>query len=124
MRPFLAEWPHRRTRVLLDRWVLLPLITTAIAATVVPLGTLPAFAAVDDNWAGPMIREIETERTHETGQRYRRGSDDGTYESDEDGIRPQRNSHTKRRGATKPHGNTKTASLGADVSAPAHLRPL
>jgi hypothetical protein len=113
MRPFSAESSQ-------------PLIglTLALAAAGATMGGQSARAAVDENWVGPAISQMQSEQAQEPGQRRRhRGSAEDEADAGDDGVRPQRSTPVKRRGAGRDRSGSQVASLGRDM-APEHLRPL
>ena len=69
MRPFSTEWRHGTPRPRLGKRSSRSLcgLTLAIAAAATTVGWQPARAAVDDNWAGPMISQMLSERSQEAG---------------------------------------------------------
>jgi hypothetical protein len=99
-------------------------LTLALATAGATMGVQPALAAVDDNWVGSAIGRMQSEQAQEPGQRRRhRGSDEDAADSGDDGVRPQRSTPLKRKGARRDRSGSQVASLGRDV-APAQLRPL
>ena len=123
MRPFSTEWRHGTPRPRLGNRTSRSLcgLTLAIAAAATTVGWQPARAAVDDNWAGPVISQMLSERAQEAGRSAAHA--EAAADSDDDGARPQRRTPVKHKGATRHRGGSQVASLGRDI-APAHLRPL
>src|SRR6185503_2584408 len=98
-------------------------LTLAVAAGATMSGP-PALAAVDDNWVGATISRMQSVQSQEPSQRRRhRGSAGDEDYSGDDGIRPQRSTPLKRKGARRDRGGNQVASLARDI-APAPLRPL
>ena len=122
MRPFSIEWRFGTPRPLLGKRLLrsvcclsLPMFAAATTVT-----WQPASAAVEENWAGQMISQMQAERAQESGQR---GRNRGTADAEDDDVRPQRRTPLKHKRTTRNRGGSQTASLGRDA-APPQLRPL
>src|SRR5262245_42254655 len=95
-------------------------LTLVVAAAVAALGWQPARAAVDENWAGPMIREMHSEGTAEAPAAR------GRAESDEEAVRPHhRKAHKQReqKAEKRSRKSERVASLEHHAT-PAQLRPL
>ena len=120
MRPFSTEWRHAALRLRLGKRLSRSLggLTLVLAAATTTFGWQPARAAVDDNWAGPMISETRSEPPQEAARAAR-----GRSDSDDDGVRPQRKTPLKQKTAKRNRDSSRTASLARDVT-PAPLRPL
>ncbi len=120
MRPFSTEWRHAALRLRLGKRLSRSLggLTLVLAAATTTFGWQPARAAVDDNWAGPMISETRSEPPQEAARAAR-----GRSDSDDDGVRPQRKTPLKHKTAKRNRDSSRTASLARDVT-PAPLRPL
>lgn len=124
MRPISTGWrpaallfalPGKRSSQSLGR------LTLAAAAAATVFGWQPAQAAVDENWAGPVISAMHSEAARETAPAARSGS-----QSDDEGTRPQRRRAHKQREqkAERRHrGSSRMASLER-LATPAPLQPL
>ena len=126
MRPFSPAWRSGASRRDLGIRSSRPLLglTLALAAAGTTIGPQSALAAVDDNWVGATISRMQSEQSQESGQRRRhRGSAGDENDSGDDGVRPQRSTPLKRKGARRDRGGNQVASLARDI-APAPLRPL
>src|SRR6476620_4705797 len=96
-------------------------LTLVVAAATSTLAWQPARAAVDDNWAGPVISAMHSEGTQEAAPAAH-----GRSQSDDEGTRPQRRrTHKQREQKAEKHhrGSGRIASL-EHHSTPAPLRPL
>jgi len=95
-------------------------LTLLVAAATTVFGWQPAQAAVDENWAGPVISAMHSEGTQEAPAAR------GGSQSDDEGTRPQRRRTHKQReqkAAKHHHGAGRVASLERHVT-PVPLRPL
>jgi Peptidase M15 len=122
MRPFSTDERHGIPRSRLGNRACRSLsgLTLAVAAAAATVAPQTARASVDGNWAGPVIDQMQSERSPERGRSARTRA---TVDSDDDGVRPQRRTPVKHRSATRHRGGSQVASLGRDL-APAQLRPL
>ncbi|TMJ74719.1 MAG: hypothetical protein E6G91_07015, partial [Alphaproteobacteria bacterium] len=124
MQPLTTDWRYGTPHPKLGTRSLRPLfaLTLAVAAGATMSGQ-PALAAVDDNWVGATISRMQSVQSQEPGQRRRhRGSAGDEDYSGDDGVRPQRSTPLKRKGARRDRGGNQVASLARDI-APAPLRP-
>ncbi len=125
MQPLTTDWRYGTPHPELGARSLRALfaLTLAVAAGATMSGQ-PALAAVDDNWVGATISRMQSVQSQEPGQRRRhRGSAGDEDYSGDDGVRPQRSTPLKRKGARRDRGGNQVASLARDI-APAPLRPL
>src|SRR5882672_952585 len=122
MRPIPTEWRHGMSRPRPGKRSSRSLggLMLAIAATATSVTWQPARAAVDENWAGRIIDQMQSEQTQQAGQSARNR---GGADPEDDGVRPQRKSPLKHKNATRNRSGNQVASLGRDV-APTQLRPL
>ena len=122
MRPFSTEWRHgtRRPRLGKRSSRSLSGLRLAIAAAATTISWQSARAAVDENWVGPMINQMLSERTQEAGQSARNR---GMADPEVDGASQQRSTPSKHKTAARNRGGSRVASLGRDI-APMQLRPL
>lgn len=96
-------------------------LTVAFAVIPVVIAANTAHAAVDENWAGAVIREqLAPDRESEGGQRVRYRE---TPDSDDDGVRPQHRTPVKHKRAGRQRTGRQVVSLGRDL-APLNLPPL
>src|SRR5690349_12099470 len=87
----------------------------ALAAAASTVAAQSAQAGVDQNWAGPAITQILSERSQEA-ERSGRAADDTA-------ARPRRRAQQKHKRAGRQRNGRQVASLARDI-APAPLRPL
>lgn len=122
MRPFKTERHCHAPRLIRNRpSPVMIALTVAIAVAATASTGQSACAAVDENWAGPAISQMASERDQEVGQRgrYREPS----YASDDDGVRPQRRTPLKPKRPARARNAGQVASLARET-APTHLPPL
>jgi hypothetical protein len=122
MRPFPTEWRSSTADRRPGKRALRSVfgLTIAIAAAATTGGWQPARASSDDNWAGPMLSQMMSERTQEGGRQARSPR---SADSEDDGVRPQRKTPLKHKAAARERRGRQVASLSRDI-APEHLRPL
>jgi hypothetical protein len=126
MQPLSTERQHRTFRPTQRKPSLRPLfgLSFTIAIAGATIGGQSALAAVDENWVGSAISEMQSGQSSEAGQhRRRRGAAEDESEASDDGVRPQRSTPVKRKTARRDRSSARVASLARDP-APAHLQPL
>jgi hypothetical protein len=126
MRLLATVWRRGTPRSELGRRSLRPFFGPTLALTVLAGTTIsgqPAHAATDDDWMGTAIGHAQSAQAGEPRQRRRHRNSDEEGDPSDDGIRPQRSTPLKRKGAGRERRGNQVASLGRDI-APAQLRPL